>query len=534
MAETVQQLLRERCDDDAVAVKYDDRTWTWREHLDEAASQAAALIGVADPQRPLHVGVLLGNTPDMLTAMAAAGLGGYVLCGINNTRRGEALARDIRRADCQILVTDDHHLALLEGLDLAGIRVLVVGSPEWQELLARAGALTPHREVDATDTFMLIFTSGTSGDPKAVRVMHAMVLLAGAALAGRYELSTDDVCYLSMPLFHSNGVLAGWSVALNSGAAMAPAQFTATRFIHDVRRYGVTYMNYVGKPLAYILASPEGPDDRDNPLRVAFGNEASDRDIAEFASRFGCDVWDGFGSTENAVTVTREEGCPAGSIGKGFPGVAVYDSETLTECAVAQFDEHGALVNGDDAIGELVNTQGAGMFAGYYNDQGATAERMRHGMFWSGDLAYRDADGWIYLAGRTADWMRVDGENMTAAPIERILIREPAISQVAVYPVPDEHVGDQVMAAIVLQSGAALTPAAFGEFLAAQPDLSPKAWPRHVWVADELPSTATNKVLKRELVAMGVRPAGRVLWKRDGETYRIADCAEHGADLGGE
>ncbi|MDZ4235759.1 MAG: AMP-binding protein, partial [Dietzia sp.] len=277
---------------------------------------------------------------------------------------------------------------------------------------------------------------------------------------------------------------------------------------------------YVGKPLAYILASPERPDDVENPLRVAFGNEASDRDIAQFARRFGCEVWDGFGSTENAVTVTREDGCPAGSIGKGFPGVAIYDSETLTECAVAEFDEHGALANGDEAIGELVNTQGAGMFAGYYNDPGATDERMRHGMFWSGDLAYRDAEGWIYLAGRTADWMRVDGENMTTAPIERILIREPAISQVAVYPVPDEHVGDQVMAALVLQDDATLTPTGFGEFLAAQPDLSPKAWPRHIWIADELPSTATNKVIKRELIARGVQPGGRVLWKRDGDTYR--------------
>lgn len=151
-------------------------------------------------------------------------------------------------------------------------------------------------------------------------------------------------------------------------------------------------------------------------------------------------------------------GCPPGSIGKGFPGVAIYDPDTVTECAAAEFDEHGALVNGDDAIGELVNTQGAGMFAGYYNDQDATEDRMRHGMFWSGDLAYRDADGWIYLAGRTADWMRVDGENMTSAPIERILIREPAISMVAVYPVPDEFVGDQVMAAIVLQDDATLTP----------------------------------------------------------------------------
>jgi fatty-acyl-CoA synthase len=520
LAETVQQLLRERADSDGIAVKYDGQTWTWREHLSEAASQAAALIGIADPARPLHIGVLLGNTPDMLTAMAAAGLGGYVVCGINNTRRGDALARDIRRADCQIVITDAGHRSLLDGVDLAGVRLLEIGSPEWDELMAHGGVLIPHREVSATDTYMLIFTSGTSGDPKAVKMMHAMVLLAGAALAGRYELTAEDVCYLSMPLFHSNAVLAGWSVALNSGAAMAPAVFTATRFIDDIRRYGATYMNYVGKPLAYILASAERPDDIENPLRVAFGNEASDRDIAEFARRFGCEVWDGFGSTENAVTVTREDGCPPGSIGKGFPGVAIYKSETLTECKTAVFDEHGALVNGDEAIGELVNTQGAGMFAGYYNDEDATGDRMRHGMFWSGDLAYRDADGWIYLAGRTADWMRVDGENMTSAPIERILIRLAAISRVAVYPVPDEFVGDQVMAAIVLQDDAALTPDEFGEFLAAQPDLSPKAWPRHVWIADDLPSTATNKVLKRELVAMGTDPAGRTLWIRDGKTYR--------------
>jgi fatty-acyl-CoA synthase len=300
---------------------------------------------------------------------------------------------------------------------------------------------------------------------------------------------------------------------------MVPAQFTASGFLADIRRHGATYMNYVGKPLAYLLARPERDDDHHNPLRVAFGNEASDRDIAEFSRRFACQVVDGFGSTENAVTVTREDGCPAGSIGKGFPGVAIYDAQTLTECAVARFDGTGALINGDEAIGELVNTQGAGMFAGYYNDQGATDERMRHGMFWSGDLAYRDADGWIYLAGRTADWMRVDGENMTAAPIERILLRLPAVSRVAVYPVPDDHVGDQVMAALVLADGTTLAPQEFADFLADQPDLSPKAWPRHVWLAEDLPSTATNKVLKRELIARGVTPDGRVLWRRDGRAY---------------
>src|SRR6202008_3899401 len=99
---------------------------------------------------------------------------------------------------------------------------------------------------------------------------------------------------------------------------------------------------------------------------------------------------------------------------------------------------------------------------------------MLHGMYWSGDLAYRDGAGWIYLVGRTADWMRVDGENLAAGPIERILQRLPEINHVAVYAVPDEHVGDQVMAAMVLSAGATLTPNRFGDFLAAQADLSPK------------------------------------------------------------
>ena len=528
MADTVQQLLRERAGDHAPAVKYDDRLWTWAEHLDAAARQASALIGLADPARPLHVGTLLGNTPDMLTAMAAAGLGGYVLCGINNTRRGESLARDIVRADCQILLTDSAHRPLLEGLDLTGVRVIDVGSAQWSALVAAAEELTPHREVAPTDTFMLIFTSGTSGEPKAVQVAHMMIPFSGVSLVQRFSITAADVCYLAMPLFHSNALLAGWSVAVSSGAAMAPADFSASGLLADLRRYGVTYLNYVGKPLAYVLATPERHDDRDNPLRVAFGNEAAERDIAEFGRRFGCTVWDGFGSTEGAVIITRDGDCPPGSVGRGFPGVSVYDPETLTECPAAVFDVHGALGNPEKAIGEIVNTSGAGLFSGYYNDANATSERLRHGMYWSGDLAYRDADGWIYLAGRTGEWLRVDGENLTCAPIERIVHRLSPISRVAVYGVPDEQVGDAVMAAIVLRDDTSLTPEEFGDFLSAQPDLSPKAWPRYVWIAADLPVTATNKVIKRQLSAQGIRIPHGVLWERDPQSRRYRTAAATG------
>jgi fatty-acyl-CoA synthase len=356
MAETLQQLLRERSEQDTVAVKYDDRSWTWREHIAEARAQAAALIASADHDRPLHIGVLLGNTPEMLTALAAAALGGYTLCGINTSRRGDGLARDIARVDCQILVTDADNRHLLDGVELPGVTVLDTSGAEWSRMLARAPELAPHREVGPDDTFMMIFTSGTSGEPKAVQVPHAMVLFAGSALVDRYGLGSSDVCYLAMPLFHSNAVYAGWSVALGAGMAMAPASFSASRFLADIRRYGATYMNYVGKPLAYIMATPEGPDDHDNPLRIAFGNEAGDRDIDAFGRRFGCTVWDGFGSTETAVIITRPDDCPTGSVGRGFPGVAIYDPDAVRVCDVAEFDDCGALLNPEAAVGELVNT----------------------------------------------------------------------------------------------------------------------------------------------------------------------------------
>ncbi len=463
MAENVQQMLRDRLEDDGTAIATPDRTWTWREHLAEASAEAAAVIAALDAQRAPHVGTLLGNSPAMLRAMAGAGLGGYVLCGINTTRRGEGLSADVRRAECQLLLTDAEHLPLLEGVDLGDVRVVDVGSDAWAQEVAGAGDLTPLREVEAMDTFMMIFTSGTSGDPKAVQVAHLMVLFSGLNLVDRFSMTPDDVCYLSMPL----------------------------------------------------LATPERDDDADNTLRVAFGNEASDRDIAEFARRFDCDVMDGFGSTELAIIILREPGTPPGSIGKGMDGVAIYDAETVTECPVARFDEHGALLNADEAVGELVNTTGGGYFQGYYNDPDANADRMRHGMYWSGDLAYKDADGWIYLAGRTADWMRVDGENLAAGPIERILQRLPALNRVAVYAVRDAQVGDQVMAAMVLNEGEKVTQAEFESFLREQPDLSPKAWPRYVRINHDLPATATNKVLKRELMAQGVTAGDGELWTRE-------------------
>lgn len=369
------------------------------------------------------------------------------------------------------------------------------------------------------DLFGLVFTSGTSGAPKAVRVTHRAMAMSGELIAGTFGLTDADVVYLAMPLFHSNALMASFAPALASGATIAPRpRFSASEFLSDVRRYGVTYFGYVGKPLAYILDTPVEADDADNPVRLAFGNEASPADVAAFSERFGCMVLDGYGSTELAVTIRRDAETPPQSIGKAFPGVAILDPETGEECPPARFDDDGTVLDLDACVGEIVNTGGAGLFGGYHRDPQATAERMRDGMYWSGDLAYADEQGNVYLVGRSGDWVRVDGENMACGVVEAILLRDPALAQAVVYGVPDPRgVGDQLVAALVPRAGGALVPRDLEEFLAAQPDLSTKAWPRWVRVCRSLPTTATNKVLKRELAAHGFAPAGGPdeWWERD-------------------
>ena len=519
MADTVREQLLRHADSAVTALRYEDIEVSWRDYLRGAGKRAGAIGAVLEGgwtenvhavHRPGHVGTLLENTPEMLYALAAGALGGYVTVGINATRRGDALAADIRRSDCQVLLTDSELKPLLDGLDLGPATVIDTDSAEWAAMVDAASPPADPPPVEPGDPFMLIFTSGTSGDPKAVQVGNFTVTMAGESLAPSFEMTSSDVLYMSMPLFHSNAIMGGFSPAIAVGGTMVLARrFSASRFGDDIRRYGVTYMNYVGKPLAYILDTPTRPDDAQTALRAAFGNEAAAKDIPAFAERFGCTVRDAYGSTELAIIIVRTENSPPGSIGEPFPGVAVYDPVTLTECPRAIYDDDGAVANLDECVGELVNTEGAGFFAGYYNDAPSTSERMRDGMYWSGDLAYRDADGHVYMAGRSGDWLRVDGENMATGIVEEILLRHPAVSRVAAYGLPDPRgVGDQLAAAIVLRHDSKLDRAEFESFLGAQADLSPKAWPRWIRISDELPTTATNKIVKRELVSQGVGGTG--------------------------
>ncbi|HET9891781.1 MAG TPA: AMP-binding protein, partial [Mycobacterium sp.] len=308
---TVTKLLAPLTEIDDRGIYFEDSFTSWRDHLQHGAAIAAALRARLDPSRPPHVGVLLENTPFFSAMLVAAGMSGIVPVGLNPVRRGEALQRDIAKADCQLVLADSN-----SSETLSDIEHLNADSAAWaDEVAAHHDAQIRFQAASPADLFMLIFTSGTSGEPKAVKCSHGKVAIAGVTMTQRFGLGPDDVCYVSMPLFHSNAVLVGWAVAAACEGSMAlRRKFSASNFFVDVRRYGATYANYVGKPLSYVLATPERPDDADNPLRAVYGNEGVPDDIERFGRRFGCVVQDGFGSTEGGVAIARTPETPAGSL----------------------------------------------------------------------------------------------------------------------------------------------------------------------------------------------------------------------------
>ncbi len=529
---SVASLLRERSGDEHPGYVFGKQAWTWDQVVRESAVRAALLDDLLDDppatsssgDAPRHVGVLLDNGPEYLFLAGGAALAGVTLVGINPTRRGAELARDIGHTRCRFVITDATQASLLPG-DAA---IHIIDSAEYATRLAAcADASLPDADPDPLTPLFLLFTSGSTSDPKAVVCTSARLANTGVRAAAGYGVTRADVCYCCMPLFHGNALMACWAPALSVGATVVlRPKFSASGFLPDVRNYGCTYFTYVGRTIAYVLATDASDVDRDHQLRLGFGTEASALDRERFIARFGCPLVEGYGSSESAVVIMRTPDTPANALGRprtdDGSDVAVIDPATGEECADARFDDHGALTNAGAAIGELVNRSGGGAFEGYFANDEATAERLRGGWYWTGDLAFRDADGFFYFAGRTADRLRVDSENFSAAPVEAILHRLPGAVMVAVYAVPDPRTGDQVMAAIEMSPGREFDPVEFAEFLASQRDLGTKWAPRFVRITPSIPITANNKVNKQPLRHEAWRCTDPVWWHPPGShEYRL-------------
>ena len=548
-----------------VAVRLGDRAWTYLQFRDEAVRYAHFLLGRlgrVDDARPGHVAMIMENRPELLALYAGCGYGGLTLFGVNTGLRGDTLAGVLNQSHARLLVVDERFLAEIEALEgkldhVASENVLVLrtdgqaalGARDLEECLtdevAKPGESldAPSVEVAPEDNLMVIYTSGTTGLPKGINNNHFKLNVIGMTVAGRLGLGPDDVGYACMPLFHSNAMFLGFQPAFFVGGALAMRErFSASAFVPDVLRYGVTYWNYVGEPVHYILGAlrkqfgddearilREVAGDPDNRLRHALGNGAAPPDIDRFIRWLGLDdMFELYGSTEAAISTFRTKNDPRGSVGEVTdPEVKILD-ENDRECPPAQLDADGKIANYAEAVGEICRVAAdTALFQGYHGNEEANRSKYRKGVYHAGDLGHlleQDGKRYLFFDGRTDDWIRKDGENFSAAQVARLIQEHPDVVLSAAYGAPCAVSDELVMVAIKLRPGARFDPQQFFDFCAELVEhggMDRKWFPDFVRLMAEFEYTQTQKVLVRNLKKVhfdrGRLPEAELFWKRRGD-----------------
>jgi len=467
------------------------RTLTYGEFDSEVNRLANGLLA-AGVKRGEMVGVMLPNCPEAALLWLALLRIGAVEAPLNTAFRGAGLAHLLDLCGCRLLVIDESYLPAL-GEVRSGLTRLerVVTRGGLSEF--RGAARDPGTALREEDLAQLFFTSGTTGRSKACLFDHRYAVRQAELFIAGWRIEPDDVLYNPFPLFHIDASALTLAPAIVRGCTAALGErFSATRFWDEVRALEATVFDYMGATLTMLWKEPARRDDRDNPVRLAWGVPLPDF-AAGFEERFDLRLVEGFGMTDCGVPAYQplDEPRRAGSCGRVIPPYRVSiaaDREILIRS-----DEPGLLT------------------LGYHGMPEATAEAFRDGWFHSGDLGRLDADGWLYFEGRKKDAIRRRGENISAFEIEQVVESHPAVLHAAAFGVPSELMEEEVKVCAVLRPGFSLAPEELVAWCEA--GMARHMVPRYVEFLSELPLTPTEKVEKFRLREAGIT-AGT--WDREG------------------
>jgi long-chain acyl-CoA synthetase len=368
---------------------------------------------------------------------------------------------------------------------------MIVAPAEFGELLAGVAPLPDIAERRPADTAVILYTSGTTGAPKGAELTHANLGRNAEVATRLFDLDADSMTLGSLPLFHSFGQTCALnaSVLAGAGVTLLP-RFDPDRALEIVERDEVSV--FMGVPTMYnaLLNHPDRARFDVSSLRLCVSGGASlpMELLHAFEREFGCKILEGYGLSETSPIASfnhpdRER--KPGSIGTPIKGVEMK----LLDSA------------GDDVplgeVGEIV-IRGHNVMKGYWRKPEATAEAISaEGWFHSGDLARMDEDGYFFIVDRKKDLIIRGGYNVYPREIEEVLFSHPGVREAAVVGVPHDELGEEVGAAVALQPDADVTEDELRDFVKGQ--IAAYKYPRLVWFVDELPKTATGKILKREI-----------------------------------
>ena len=493
MSTNLAQLLTETASKhgDRPALKLDDNIVTY-DMLNEGAARVAGLLKERGLRPGDRVGVMLPNVPYFGVVYYGVLRAGGVVVPMNVLLKGREVSFYLSDSGAkQMFAWHDFAASARGGRRVAGAEVIVVEPGEFEALLAGASREPDDVERDGSDTAVILYTSGTTGTPKGAELTHSNMLencrTGGTELM---HVSEQDVIFGALPLFHSFGQTCCLNTGVRAGACLTMIpRFEPGKALEIIQRDKVTLFDGVPTMYHAMLNYPEREQYDVSSLRtcVSGGSAMPVEVMRGFEKAFGCVILEGYGLSETSPVASfnhLERERKPGSIGTPIRGV---------EMKVVD-DAGNELPPGE--VGEIA-IRGHNVMKGYWNRPDATAEVLKDGWLLTGDLARMDEDGYFFIVDRKKEMIIRGGFNVYPREIEEVLYEHPAVLEAAVIGVPDEALGEEVAAAVVLRPGHDASADEIRGFV--KDRVAAYKYPRHVWFTDELPKGSTGKILKREI-----------------------------------
>jgi long-chain acyl-CoA synthetase len=472
------------------AIKLDDLEVSY-ERLNEWSARAAALLGEKGVGPGDRVGIMLPNVPQFAVAYYGVLRAGGVVVPMNPLLKGREVSFYLSDPDAKVVIAW-HEFAdpAQQGAEEAGAEAIIVEPGAFEELLGGIGPQFAVADRKPSDTAVILYTSGTTGTPKGAELTHSNLLHNGDVITRIASIGADDVLLGALPLFHAFGQTCALNGAMANGATLSMIpRFDPGKALEIIERDEVTIFEGVPTMFTAMLHNSDRERYDVSSLRLCIsGGAAMPVEVMRgFEQVFGCKVLEGYGLSETSPVASfnhpdRER--KPGTIGQPVEGV---------EMKVVD-DQDNEVEQGE--VGEIV-IRGKNVMKGYWRKPDATAEAIRDGWFHTGDMGRVDGEGYFSIVDRKKELIIRGGYNIYPREIEEVLYEHPAVKEAAVVGTPDEKMGEEVGAAVVLKQGEELSEDELRDYIKKQ--VAAYKYPRRIWFVDELPKGPTGKILKREI-----------------------------------
>jgi long-chain acyl-CoA synthetase len=475
---------------DQTAIKLDDFEITF-EQLNDASARAAALLKDKGLEPGERVGIMLPNVPQFAVVYYGVLRAGGVAVPMNPMLKKREAGFYLEDPEAKFLFAwHECAEAAEQAADDAGAELILVEPGEFEQLL---GEHEPDFDVldrDDDDTAVILYTSGTTGQPKGAELTHSNLLKNAEVAVSLTGAGADDILLGALPLFHSFGQTCGLNAAMSAGATLSMIpRFDPGKALEIIQRDGVTV--FEGVPTMFTaMLHHDSKDDVDlSCLRVSLsGGSAMPVEVMKgFEEQFDCHILEGYGLSETSPVASfnhPDKERKPGTIGTPIEGVEMK-----------LVDDDGNEVETGD-VGEIV-IKGHNIMKGYWNRPDATEEAIKDGWFHSGDMGKVDEDGYFSIVDRKKELIIRGGYNVYPREIEEVLYEHPAIQEAAVIGVPDDKMGEEVGAAVVLKDGEEVSEDDLRDYV--KDEVAGYKYPRRIWFEDELPKGPTGKILKKDI-----------------------------------